>query len=157
MIVTKAQVAKGAKMLDEKVPGWADKINTKKLVMRNNTNCILGQLAQYVGYGKNKAIEYGEDQLGLTEKKFASHGFEAAGDFPDPESDKAQAELWKAEITARIPEAASPGPYNFMKTGDTAVAEWQKMLIGDGIMGLAFMRELSVPDGDLIEVLVIPN
>lgn len=50
-----------------------------------------------------------------------------------------------------ITRVESPGPYNFMKTGDTAVAEWQKMLIGDGIMGLAFMRELSVPDGDLIE------
>jgi hypothetical protein len=102
MSVTKAQVAKGAKLLDEKVPGWSEKINTKKLAMRSNTNCILGQLAKAADFGKESAIEYGET-LGLTEKKFASHGFEAVGDFPDEEADKAQAELWKAEIEARKP------------------------------------------------------
>lgn len=103
MSVTKAQVAKGAKFLDEKVPGWPEKINVKKLAMRSNTNCILGQLAKAADFGKESAIEYGET-LGLTEKKFASHGFEAGGDFPDEEADKAQGELWKAEIAARKPQ-----------------------------------------------------
>ena len=50
-----------------------------------------------------------------------------------------------------IVRVVDPGPYAFMKAGDTAVADWQKMLVGDGLMGLAFMRELSVPNGDTIE------
>lgn len=50
-----------------------------------------------------------------------------------------------------VTQVVSAGPYNFMRAGDTAVSEWQKMLIGDGILGLAYMRELSVPGGDVIE------
>ena len=97
---TKAQVAKGAKFLDEKSPGWAEKINTKKLAMVSNTHCILGQLGKAQGYkGSAPAFEFGED-LGLTESKFISYGFEADG---SEDADKTHAELWKAEIEKRLP------------------------------------------------------
>ena len=40
----KSIVAKGAKLLDEKKPGWASKIKTDKLYMNSNDDCIIGQL-----------------------------------------------------------------------------------------------------------------
>lgn len=93
---TKAQVIRGANFLDEHLPGWAGKINKKTIKMCSNTFCILGQLAKDKGY--EDALSYGEE-LGLSDAKFLSHGFEAEG---VPTDDKMHAELWKAEIDKRL-------------------------------------------------------
>jgi hypothetical protein len=39
------RVIHGAKMLDEKFPGWAEQINTSEIRMSSACHCILGQLA----------------------------------------------------------------------------------------------------------------
>lgn len=38
-------VARGAALLDEKMPGWEDKIDLERLSMYDGCDCILGQLA----------------------------------------------------------------------------------------------------------------
>lgn len=38
-------VRRGAVLLDDLVPGWADKINVKRLRMHDGSYCICGQLA----------------------------------------------------------------------------------------------------------------
>ncbi len=101
---TPAQVAKGAKFLDKKLPGWAGKINTKKIVMSSNDMCIMGQLAKKAKAGD--ALDYAET-LGLDEKKLMSHGFEADSD-PDDDADAQHAELWRAEIEERLADTAAP-------------------------------------------------
>jgi len=102
---TKAQVAKGAKLLDTKDPGWAEKVNTKKLQMMSNLQCILGQLGKKAGCkGGDPAFEYGEN-LGLTEDKFVSHGFESADSKEDQE---AQVGFWKEEIAKRLEKVPVP-------------------------------------------------
>lgn len=37
-------VARGAELLDEKLPGWADQIDLDSLNMAVSCNCVLGQL-----------------------------------------------------------------------------------------------------------------
>ena len=56
--VAKARVEAGAKFLDEKHPGWENKINLETLAMNSSWRCILGQL-----YG---SFAYGVKGLGLT-------------------------------------------------------------------------------------------
>lgn len=102
---TPAQVAKGAKFLDKKLPGWAENIKTKKIVMSSNDMCIMGQLAKKAKAGD--ALDYAET-LGLDDKKLMSHGFEASCD--SDESDAQHAELWRAEIEERLKPAAIAAP-----------------------------------------------
>lgn len=42
------RVAAGAAVLDERLPGWADKINLTRLDMSDDENCVFGQ--HYVGH-----------------------------------------------------------------------------------------------------------
>ena len=42
------RAARGAKLLDEKLPRWSDKIDREKLSMKCGLSCILGQC--YAGY-----------------------------------------------------------------------------------------------------------
>jgi hypothetical protein len=53
---------RGAALLDEKHPGWADKIDTKRLNIAHPCHCILGQL--------------GWDTVRFTStSSYSSHGF----------------------------------------------------------------------------------
>ena len=44
-------VEDGAKLLDQKRPGWANEINTERLEMNDCQRCILGQLYHYFSVG----------------------------------------------------------------------------------------------------------
>jgi hypothetical protein len=51
--VCEQAVAKGARLLDRRYPGWECRIDTEMLNIGNSTNCICGQL-----YGEyNKGVE----------------------------------------------------------------------------------------------------
>jgi len=39
-------VARGAALLDERLPGWADQIDIDSLKMSDDCNCVLGQLGK---------------------------------------------------------------------------------------------------------------
>lgn len=95
-----SRVLKGATFLDEKVPGWAGKINVKTLKMNSDTDCVLGQLA---GKAKTNAFAYA-DTLGMKKAQIATLGFEVL-DVAD--QDEAHAQLWKDQIASRL-EVAKP-------------------------------------------------
>ncbi len=44
MSTIRERVEAGAKLLDEKVPGWREKIDLDSLDVGNHSSCILGQL-----------------------------------------------------------------------------------------------------------------
>lgn len=61
------RVTNGAKLLDERRPGWANKIHLDGLNMRSITHCILGQL--YGGLGPGVLM------LDLSTNKTGLYGF----------------------------------------------------------------------------------
>lgn len=91
------RVSRGAKLLDEKMPGWFEKIDLGKLCMSDGTVCVLGQL-----WGKGKPGMFGRAiaDLGLNRIGGVSaaerHGF-CAKDEDYPQLDQ----LWMAEVKAR--------------------------------------------------------
>lgn len=63
-----ARVARGVALLDEKVPGWVNKVDVEQLNVSNGTTCVLGQL-----YGE---YNFGRAKLGLDEVQAAEYGFQ---------------------------------------------------------------------------------
>lgn len=61
------RVANGIQLLNEKVPGWIDKINLEKLNILHYWNCVLGQV---IG-GYNEGLR----KFGLTQQEGIQHGF----------------------------------------------------------------------------------
>jgi len=85
-----ARVKRGAALLDQHYPGWAEKINQKTLDMISSCRCILGQLygdfwtgkAHLFSEGHDKAIrhtKYHERWLGWVDlinlRDVRTHGF----------------------------------------------------------------------------------
>lgn len=68
------RVMRGARLLDEKVPGWEEKVNLKFLDMGDSFCCVLGQVYDDCSYGE--AL----DSLGLiswrTSLDTGWHGFD---------------------------------------------------------------------------------
>lgn len=60
----KAGVARGAALLDARVPGWWTKINVDKLDMWDSRNCVLGQV--FGEYGDGCAVLRLEQWSGVT-------------------------------------------------------------------------------------------
>ena len=70
------QIAAGAVLLDEQVPGWRERVNVDMLWMREVHQCILGQVTS--GYWQ------GVEMLGLTElEDVVAHGFCISGSAQD--------------------------------------------------------------------------
>lgn len=46
-----ARVMRGAALLDEKVPGWRERVNPDTLDMSSDRNCVLGQLYDWYALG----------------------------------------------------------------------------------------------------------
>lgn len=53
-----ARVARGARLLDEKRPGWRTEIDRDHLDMTSDTDCVLGQLYERYAYGLS-ALNFG--------------------------------------------------------------------------------------------------
>ena len=60
---------RGASLLDDKMPGWAGRIDAAELDINQCANCVLGQL--FDGYTD------GLEELGLEHADAAAFGFEA--------------------------------------------------------------------------------
>lgn len=73
--VQKARVDKGAALLDEKNPGWADRVNDRKLEMHSYFRCVLGQL--YMGYSAGVKELFGTMD---SNKEATEYGFFPAED-----------------------------------------------------------------------------
>lgn len=91
MIDEELRAARGAELLDEKYPGWANKVNYGKLRMMNSFDCVLGQV-----YGR---YQRGMEELNLSRKNdVIYYGFYAIGSL---ESETSLWCAWCEEIDKR--------------------------------------------------------
>ncbi len=101
------RVARGATLLDEKMPGWAERIKLNELVLHNPCRCVLGQLFEG---------DFGEAVMNLfdgDEQAIVEHGFDVPPhrDLPIERGVvtvpsnvmlwEALKQTWRAEILAR--------------------------------------------------------
>lgn len=98
-----AQIAKGVALLDEKVPGWLDRIDLAALRLDSCSRCVLGQLSGLTDSSAADAMAFQLwPELESTSEFFrcvspvaTEHGFNAPND--DDEYDYLTDE-WKATI-----------------------------------------------------------
>lgn len=62
-----ANVARGAALLDDRMPGWRDEIDTVRLNLGNSCDCVLGELLG--------DYDRGLKLLGLDHRGAVRHGF----------------------------------------------------------------------------------
>lgn len=61
------RVALGAALLDEKAPGWRERIDLKRFWIAESCDCIVGQTFGRQASGTGDPFEYGLVELGLGE------------------------------------------------------------------------------------------
>jgi len=98
----KPMVAKGAELLDERRPGWAEDIDLELLDMTSGWHCVLGQL-----YGDYyDGLEHMDPDLRyrITDFSGRDHGFTLNmwGTNDDDEDWYRLHELWRQEVVARV-------------------------------------------------------
>ena len=88
--------ARGAALLDEKLPGWAERINLAELELSSCYRCVLGQLFAHVPPADEFSSPYstGMRAIDVSAWDAVRHGFD--GD----DADDLNAE-WRRVITAR--------------------------------------------------------
>lgn len=96
------RVARGVALLDERSPGWVNKVSLNKLNMWSSADCIVGQvLGNYCA---------GIRVLGLDTKGAANHGFQA-------------------DLGTRITLPAPPALLDLVARDYTALtAEWRRVI-----------------------------
>jgi hypothetical protein len=113
-----ARVARGAALLDEKLPGWIERIDLDELDLANCFGCVLGQTffnewdeAEYTIHAECTPYDFGASELFDIEASYASvmlarepgvYGFTGVPEETDKERafDALTAE-WKRVILAR--------------------------------------------------------
>ena len=85
------RVAAGAALLDQKNPGWRERINVEELQLWSRFQCILGQLYGVYETGLGALGAYGNDGYNNELDWAIRHGFN--GRFGDPLN-----EAWKREL-----------------------------------------------------------
>lgn len=73
-----ANVERGAAFLDERVPGWEEKLNLRTLNVSSTRGCVLGQLHRK-NRGDYAAYARGLETLGLSDREAARLGFDIWG------------------------------------------------------------------------------
>lgn len=60
------RVARGVALLDERLPGWVDRVNTIKLDIQNCERCVLGQVfGDYFAGSRELGIWENEEEYGF--------------------------------------------------------------------------------------------
>ena len=98
-----ARVSRGAALLDEKLPGWVERIDLAKLDLASPCRCILGQTWDGIPDPESTPFAAHANELDLYDEDENDYGFNAGGVdwFEDqPEYDALTAE-WKRVILAR--------------------------------------------------------
>ena len=81
-------VRRGAEMLDERLPGWRDRVNPGRLKLDSECGCVLGQVLG--GYSEGVKL------LGLNDRDAERYGFWTRG----RQSWDRLTEGWKALVSA---------------------------------------------------------
>ena len=87
----KSKVANGAKVLDLISPGWAKRLNLKKLDLEDCDRCVLGQLFNGYFGTESTILRYQGVEL----------GYSFPEDVDDDEAWENLTELWKEQIRKR--------------------------------------------------------
>lgn len=104
------RVARGAALLDEKLPGWVDMIDLDRLDIRSPCRCVLGQTwhdkESRAPFFRHSAALFGEDDNQFSNE--IKHGFNGGDDerFGNVEEYDALTDEWRRVILARRGEAA---------------------------------------------------
>jgi hypothetical protein len=88
------QIAKGVAFLDEKVPGWLDRIDIGRLDLRTGMYCVLGQLHDGDADGGAHALGLGRSAIST---EAVAHGFDDGGACVAPPT-RPLTEEWKAAL-----------------------------------------------------------
>ena len=103
------RVAKGAALLDEKVPGWEEKIDLDHLLMGTCQHCILGQAMGYYGSRQLHALGFAPmDKDKSDEYMDVSYGFDKPSGAHEYYTDLEAA--WTTLILNRRKERALSAP-----------------------------------------------
>jgi hypothetical protein len=97
------RVKRGAALLDEKRPGWAEQIGTQYLAMWSSCGCVLGRLDGEYEIGLRKL--WPEETKDALRTLAGEHGFTCSIDPLGPEWTNLRS-AWEAEIEARRPVEA---------------------------------------------------
>lgn len=102
-----ARVQRGAALLDEKWPTWAQDIDLDTLDVWSTTSCVTAQYAAHEG--AQARFDEGLRLLDLSTREYIDHGFNTE---PDPETDYLSPEayrplntLWRDLIQERRAQA----------------------------------------------------
>ncbi|WP_095511485.1 hypothetical protein [Rubrivirga marina] len=111
----RARAARGAALLDDRDPGWADRVDPGSLHLSDGEACVLGQLwGEYrQGLGRARVLDFSS-----APGRFVSPvdlGFQAVGDLGDAAEALDYTFLtraWRDEVTARraLGEAPNASP-----------------------------------------------
>lgn len=69
LLFDKIRVRRGMRLLDERAPGWRERVRPEQLRIETVHHCVLGQV-----YGNYRV---GANTLGLSDARAYSHGFSA--------------------------------------------------------------------------------
>lgn len=98
------RAARGAAMLDRRVPGWHRRIALDRLAMDSCDRCILGQVFSHFSDGLR--ILYREEPDRANRSFAPDYGFMALSN----DGYAKLAACWRAEVTARLARDAEVGP-----------------------------------------------
>jgi hypothetical protein len=100
------KVARGAAMLDERVPGWFTRVPPARLDLASCSRCVLGHL--YEDYGRGMFELWPDD---YDSDVAAAHGFTVRGDLASQAlSWPVLTDAWREEIAKRRLAAMTPQP-----------------------------------------------
>ena len=107
----RARAARGAALLDDRDPGWAERVDPGALHLSDGEACVLGQLwGEYRhGLGRARVLDFSS-----APGRFVSPvdlGFQAVGDLGDAAEALDYTFLtraWRDEVAHRQPEAGPP-------------------------------------------------
>lgn len=104
------RVERGAKFLDGVKPGWFDEIDTDRLSMRWTKSCVLGQL--YGTFFDAVPILWPgkRGHHAATEHGFTAESSDVKPGLHFEEIDVILADLWRAEVRARLAAAGEGTP-----------------------------------------------
>jgi len=108
-MTTEVKVARGAALLDEERPRWAEEIDTDALAMEDGDHCILGQL--FPGDANATGYDVATEALGINDETAEENGFFVnwtpgqPPEFIGDEYVRLNA-LWRREVAKRVKEPA---------------------------------------------------
>ncbi len=96
----------GATLLDDKDPGWAERVERRRLDIASLHDCVVGQLSG-AAEGGDRAYDAYVERLGLSLHGQVDHGFPLLAEDHDPLAYELLRLAWDAEVARRVTSAGT--------------------------------------------------